>query len=102
MSFMSADNWEVCPRCFRRAKVAANERAAEVYRAYGKVPPEEFAKARSALREPDREEYRTFREDYEFYGADVGVVSVEYSGRCDVCGLSAEFHAEERFFTEET
>lgn len=63
---MSADNWAICPRCESNAELQA---LAPVV---------------------DSEQFRTFREDYEFYGADVGEVHAVYSGRCTVCGISAK------------
>ena len=91
---MSADNWEYCPRCTRREEVRLGERQVEVDALYGKVSVEEFNTARAALDE-EREAFTnrraTFREDYEFYGADTGVVKVEYSGECTICGLKLSF-----------
>lgn len=34
---------------------------------------------------------KNFREDWEFYGAEEGEVTVEYSGMCRVCGYGVEF-----------
>ena len=34
---------------------------------------------------------KNFREDYEFYGAETGVVTVVYSGRCVECGYGVSF-----------
>ena len=59
---MSADNWAVCPRCLKRAPDGA-----------------------------DKWEYQTFREDYEFWGAEEGHVTATYSARCHVCGLTLNF-----------
>jgi hypothetical protein len=58
---VSADNWAVCPQCVKRGDTEANEGA------------------------------RTFREDYEIYGAAEGAVTVDYCGDCHVCGLSLSF-----------
>lgn len=91
---MSADNWAHCPRCavLRAAKVSAAEDAASL--AYGKVSVFEFDALKdkaAAIRDAQVE--CTFREDYEFYGADEGVLEVRYSGSCSVCGLSHTFTA---------
>ena len=59
---MSADNWAYCPGC------QANE-----------------AEEESGYMRPE------FREDYEIYGAETGVVTVSYSGVCRQCGLSLHF-----------
>lgn len=74
---MSADNWAVCPRCIGEARSID----------FGPIVPE-----------VDEELYRTFREDYEFYGADEGVVTASYSGHCRKCGLETDFEHAHRFF----
>jgi hypothetical protein len=66
---------------------------------YGVVPPEEFDAAREALEPVDEEVYRTFREDYEFSGAETGEVTAFYGGECSSCGLSAELRATKRFWS---
>lgn len=59
---MSADNWAYCPGC----------QADETEEESGYMRP-------------------GFREDYEIYGAETGVVTVSYSGACCLCGLSLCF-----------
>lgn len=87
---MSADNWAECPRCIRRAQAALAEQNETLRKAYQTLPMEEFVrlsaelKAKAEVLRPDR---RTFREDYEFYGAEDGAVRVSYRGECTVCGL---------------
>lgn len=67
---MSADNWEVCPRCLHEAGEGA-----------------------------DREQHRTLREDYEWYGADKGVIEGAYSCACRVCGLTASASVRRQFWS---
>lgn len=98
---MSADNWEVCPRCFKRAKREYEAEVERVSGLYGKVQVEMFDEARTALKEPDAEDFRTFREDYEFYGADEGEVHASYKGSCSKCDLSAELSESRRFYFED-
>jgi hypothetical protein len=63
----------------------------------GKVSMEDFEKARkAAAKEVEREDYRTFREDYEFYGAEKGEVTADYAGKCEVCDLEVSFQAKEK------
>ena len=95
---MSASNWQVCPRCLHRAKVEAAETRAAVMALYGTVPVEEFDAKREALTEPDPEVFTTFREDYEFWGADEGHVQAKYSGTCSTCGLNVELRADRAFY----
>ena len=40
----------------------------------------------------------TFREDYEFYGAETGTVSYTYSGYCRECELLVTFEGERKFY----
>lgn len=91
---MSASSWARCPRCAAAGLKALAERAAAVQASYGTVPVDEFDEARRQHAEAVTEFERrrnTFREDYEVYGAEDGVITVEYSGRCSECGLSLKF-----------
>jgi hypothetical protein len=106
---MSADNWDRCPRCgdeARKKKVEEWRQADdEATLAYGKTDPEEWVKLRDRARKAaDAAEEEnspcTFREDYEIYGADEGVIRVEYHGECQECGLRVEFSFDKPFFTE--
>lgn len=93
---MSADNWAKCPRCVKEAKVVLQNLSQQISVSYGVVSVEEFDQMRDslvkkleALKEGDN--YRTFREDYEFYGAEDGAITVSYKGNCAKCGLKLEF-----------
>lgn len=89
---MSADNWADCPRCKVIREAALTERERAVENAYGKVPVAEFDAMRAELeRDANTLIDPTFREDYEIYGAEDGVVKVRYQGRCKDCGLSLKF-----------
>jgi hypothetical protein len=99
---MSADNYASCPRCVRRAGETFHASRVRVSELYGKVPISEFMEL---MRKADsagvvfRDDYttkaeqieRTFREDYEFYGAEDGAVVASYRGECSVCGLKLSF-----------
>lgn len=98
---MTADNWEVCPRCWDNAQRNADEEKQAVMGLYGSIPIEEFDAKRDALVEPDEEACRTFREDYEVYGAAAGEVKVSYRGACSECGLNVELHDSKRFWSPE-
>lgn len=93
---MSADNWDVCPRCViaREKKIAeAENRAVE---SYGKVPISEYHRLVSAARDIDNIAPldTTLREDYEI-GIVKGKFYVIYSGRCTECGFSLEYKHEQ-------
>lgn len=91
---MSADNWAQCPRCTERAAAELERLADAVNALYGTVPVEEFDAARFSLREQmarNTIQAPTFREDYGIFGAEGGVVTVEYRGSCTACGLTLSF-----------
>jgi hypothetical protein len=92
---MSADNWDSCPRCLKRALHVYGKQADAVATLYGKVSVEEFDAARKGLVVPQREDFVTFREDYETSGAASGIVTVTYSGTCTVCRLALSFEHSE-------
>lgn len=41
---------------------------------------------------------RTFREDWDIYGADTGTVTISYRGGCAQCGVTCEFEHDVRFW----
>lgn len=94
---MSADNWTVCPRCQARRNRELRDMDQEIAESYRQVPLDEYMQMQ-AERDVMREEtlLRTFREDYEFYGADEGTVTVDYSGSCQKCGLETHFDHEHK------
>jgi hypothetical protein len=67
---------------------------------YGVVPLAEFEAARTAAMEmpTDEEGFRTFREDYEIYGASIGTINVTYSGYCEKCSLGLDFTDKRPFY----
>ncbi len=91
---MSASNWAICPRCLARAKAEEARQLAEVMQKYGQIPVQEFDTARAAINPVDLYKLTTFREDYEIYGADQGIVHVSYDGSCRTCGLCLSFNDE--------
>jgi len=92
---MSADNWDICPKCVANAVEELEARKAKVQEAYGKVSIEEFEAMRADTPETvDPEDFRTFREDYEFWGARDGVVHASYKGHCKECGTDLGFKSD--------
>lgn len=100
---MSADNWAVCPACYSEALDEWERLGKRVDESYGKIPVEEFDILRQEYNEGvEEEDYRTFREDYEFWvPEDDGVVKFSYKGYCKVCGVGTEFKEERRFWSKE-
>lgn len=100
---MSADNWDICPRCLYRARGESAARLQTAADFYGKVSPEEYERLRAEAQVAvDAEDFRTFREDYEFYGASEGVARATYTGACQTCKLSVNFDYAVPFFAPET
>lgn len=88
---MSADGWAVCPRCLKRARVKYQEGLDGVAALLAKLTEEERKIVNPSVKAVNSEDYRTFREDYEFYVNDDGEVEVSYSGHCQVCELGIDF-----------
>lgn len=96
---MSADSWRVCPRCRQKELDRLGELSERVSAGYGVLPIEEFDALRSELAKGiDERKIQTFREDYEFYGAESGEVKYSYSGHCQVCGLGVDFDGVRTFY----
>jgi uncharacterized paraquat-inducible protein A len=95
---MSADNWAVCPRCWKEATDEHDQRRQRVAALYGQIPVADFDAARAdlAAKTPKRDDFQTFREDYEFYGVEDWEVTATYKGRCQKCGLALEFSHSEK------
>jgi len=86
---VSADNWAVCPRCTARRLTEVARLQGKADAAYGVVSVAEFDALRSAAEEMRNQRPEpTFREDYEFYGVEDGILHISYSGGCKVCGLT--------------
>lgn len=95
---MSADSWEVCPRCHEKYVEECDSFNKKVDDLYGKIPPEEYIRL---LAENDRmqsqEEPRTLREDYEL-GIIEGEYYLRYNGTCTKCGWHYEKSIDEKVY----
>lgn len=92
---MSADSWTTCPRCTRERDESIAREEQLVAQMYGKVTVAEFDRAREALEHKKAQApEETWREDYEFFGADEGTVVAVYGGSCSACGLTHKFRYE--------
>lgn len=94
---MSADNWTTCPKCVEQEKKRYDSEAKELSDSYGKISSDHFIEATKnfPIFEPGGS---TFREYYEFYGADTGTLKMTYNGVCQVCGLSLILEKEYEFY----
>lgn len=95
---MSAANWDICPVCKARAEEEWAQRVAEHAASYGVVDARTFTTTATPLESGMPRPERTFREDYEIYGASSGTVMVSYSGSCTKCGLSIDFKEPHRLW----
>lgn len=92
---MSADQWSRCPKCTKARLANFENLERQVNDSYGKVPVEEFDRARAHL-EAERlklesDKFRTWREDFDVTGAEDGTVQFDYRGSCSVCRLELKF-----------
>jgi len=100
---VSADNWAICPKCTDKRTQESRERAEAIAEAYETIPVDEWDLMREEARIEDEIRVEaTFREDYEFCGADEGTLYISYSGACSKCGLSLEHKDEIKFYPEAT
>lgn len=98
---MSADNWAICPRCRDERALQIQVAQEDVDAKYGHVTIEQFDQLRASVRAlKDRPLERSFREDYEFYGAEDGEVTASYRGQCSKCQLTCRFEHTVRFYPE--
>lgn len=100
---MSADNWAQCPKCLAEAAEEIEAMEKNVRDAYGNVDVDTFDDMRNDLATlcDAQNEYnfkRTFREDYEFYGADEGALHISYRGGCTVCDCSLTIDETRKFY----
>ena len=92
---MSADNWAECPACSQKRERKIRDEEARVSSLYGVAPFEEFDAARQNLEKMRLVKIEhTFREDYEVYDAETGLVKFTYTGRCTVCKATANMSCE--------
>jgi hypothetical protein len=92
---MTADNYALCPGCESRSQASAIALRKAAEEAYGKVSASEYIRMLEDIASAvDAQAGYTFREDYEVYVAEDGVVRVDYRGGCSKCGLELKFKHE--------
>jgi chromosome condensin MukBEF complex kleisin-like MukF subunit len=104
---MSADNWTTCPKCIALTEDSAEAAQRALDEQYGQVDRDAYKALEEAARDAvaavkvaRSEQKATFREDYEFTGAEDGIVTASYSGGCRTCGLRVKFEHSVTFFPE--
>lgn len=84
---MSAKNWRVCPKCFKRDNDARDKRIADTKKLYGRVTADEYRDLiKVAEATIDRKE--SMREDYEIGIDEDGLFYVDYRASCEWCGFT--------------
>jgi hypothetical protein len=92
---VSANNWDVCPACKKKAEAARLKAMEDAAKAYGKVPPDEWKELSDRASKPvDLDE--TMREDYELGVDSKGVFGVSYSASCQECAFVFRFKHEQK------
>jgi hypothetical protein len=98
---MSADGWDTCPRCENDSAEKIKELELALADAYGNIELEDWlamkeeTKANIQWLESQEE---TWRENYEFYGANTGTLSIRYGAYCTKCGLEFEYEEDVEFY----
>ncbi len=98
---MSANNWDTCPKCKRKAE---QEHAAIIQAtkdAYGKLTREDYVELLREAEKPTELE-DTLREDWEVGVSDSGQFYVNYRGSCENCGFEFRFTHEEQVNLEKS
>ena len=99
---MSADNWGICPKCWAKARSEHTMLTDSLESLYGQIPLDEFDVMRARQQKGvNDEDYRTLREDYEFYlNEDTWEFYASYSGWCTECSWGFDFkHVEDKSTT---
>lgn len=94
---MSANAWNVCPRCAENLALAIENAEQKVINAYGIASQANYKLLQSHYEELKRSKsVESFRQEWEVYM--IGhVVKVGYSGVCQECGFNVHFNHEHSF-----
>lgn len=93
---MSADNWRICPMCHQKAEQARQAALQKAQKAYGRVPPQKYARMLDAA-DVAGVEVDTLREDWEIATDLDGVLRVSYDCSCHRCGFEQSFKHKQAF-----
>ena len=94
---MSADNWAICPACYKREIANLEEQKKKFVTAYGKISEEKYLELQKIIEKGiDKESFRTLREDYNIHTEEYGTFSVEYRCSCSICNFNYNYeHTED-------
>ena len=77
---MSADNWGICPKCYKDIELLVES-------SYGKVTSVEFVKLLEKFSDIKNKKHATLRENYDIWTNLDGTFSISYHCSCDRCGF---------------
>ena len=96
---MSADNWDICPRCKVAVDKAATHKRLAASRAYGKVAVDEWMTLQAEASKPSELE-QTLREYYEIGVDQNGEFYVSYRAACKPCGFQFTYKHTEKVLAQ--
>jgi hypothetical protein len=87
---MSADNWTICPKCFKKLNDEWNEKTKKLQLQYGKISKEKYDKLSNEIKNGTPRVPETLREDY-----DIGIYKdkfiIKYIAQCTKCDFKFDY-----------
>jgi predicted Zn-ribbon and HTH transcriptional regulator len=94
---VSADKYEICPRCKRLYEEYTEKFRKKVLESYGKVPVEEYLRLMAmANEEKGKDMEPTLAEYIEAYIEQNGDFNISFSSRCTECGFKFSFEHKQK------
>jgi hypothetical protein len=95
---MSANNWNICPRCGLSEEAFRANTEKSLAEAYGKIEAKAYLELAGSCNKQmaEYEPPYNFREDYGIGTDSDGIFYVSYRGGCSECGLVHSFKHEEK------
>ena len=87
---MGADQWSVCPRCFKKWKEKQDKLLKDLDECYGKVPRNQYLD----MIEESKLPFSTKKTFGAYFDVDLwndGLFEISYEGSCDVCDFTVAF-----------
>ncbi len=91
---MSANRIRICPVCLATSIKEEAEKRHDAEKAYGKVPPAEYADMIADAEKCSKVGEDLF-ENFEIFMDNSGVLNISYGCRCDKCGFYYGFEHKE-------
>lgn len=96
---VSANNYDICPLCKKRADEGHAEKVKRCAESYGRVSAGEYGRLMQEVDHPEKLG-RSLQEYYELGIDEGGKFLVTYSATCDTCGFVFRYRHEERLDVE--